>query len=132
MRLPISILMGSILAIIFATSSLMSLVLLSLTNPIGGASSNALLVSTTAYAVAIIGVLVATATGYLVMKGSERARMVYLVWTAAALVLSMSVTEDPLSVLVEATLAVIVLFFWFLPSSSEYLVRLPDERYSTV
>jgi len=110
----------------------MSLVLLSLTNPIGGASSNALLVSTTAYAVAIIGVLVATATGYLVMKGSERARMVYLVWTAAALVLSMSVTEDPLSVLVEATLAVIVLFFWFLPSSSEYLVRLPDERYSTV
>lgn len=120
MRLPFSVLMGSILAIIFATSSLMSFVILTVAPP----SSAAAMISATAYLIAIAGVLVAATCAYLVLKGSERARMFYLVWTASAFVLNMSIAPDTLTALVEATLSVIVLFFWFLPSSSDYLVRL--------
>ena len=130
MKLPFSILFGSVLALIFSISSFISVVVLNLTAQPGLNTFGNIAQLASAYSITILGMIIAAVTSYMVLKGSEIARTVYLVWTAAALTISMSLTNDPLVVVVEATLGIVVLFFWFLPSASEYLLNVTSEDFA--
>ncbi|MEM0977788.1 MAG: hypothetical protein AAGJ34_09655 [Pseudomonadota bacterium] len=73
------------------------------------------------FALSTCSILISLIAAHQVFEGRESGRTTFLIWTSAGFALGVALTRDPEVLLLEVTLAVVVLLMWFLPSSSWYL-----------
>ncbi|MEO1564019.1 MAG: hypothetical protein AAFR98_11330 [Pseudomonadota bacterium] len=124
MRLPLNIVIG---AAVLVAQSLLSIFFLSIEFT-GGPYYNALgqfflvggVYDGPFVLLTSIGLVFAALSIYYVVRGEELGRSLFLLWTSFVLVAGVVVAQDPLLVLADTTMRIMVLFLWFTPEASRY------------